>query len=119
MADQPPGLQGSEGQPGNQGGQRHAGPEGQPPGLLGYEGQPGNQGGLSITPSSAWSLNSSAWSLNSSAWSLNSSRVSHRLGRDGGVGDAGVERVFVVVPGAGEWGAVRDVGRQAGIEFGQ
>jgi hypothetical protein len=37
---QPPGLQGYEGQPGNQGG--HGG---QPPGLLGYEGQPGNQGG--------------------------------------------------------------------------
>jgi hypothetical protein len=45
LADQPPGLLGYEGQPGNQGGQPHAGPEGQPPGLLGYEGQPGNQGG--------------------------------------------------------------------------
>jgi len=42
-ADQPPGLLGYEGQPGNQGGQPHAG--GQPPGLLGYEGLPGNQGG--------------------------------------------------------------------------
>ena len=39
-ADQPPGLLGYEGQPGNQGGGG-----GQPPGLLGYEGQPGNQGG--------------------------------------------------------------------------
>src|SRR6266542_702850 len=36
----PPGQQGYEGQPGNQGGGG-----GQPPGLLGYEGQPGNQGG--------------------------------------------------------------------------
>jgi hypothetical protein len=40
FADQPPGLLGYEGQPGNQGGG-----SGQPPGLLGYEGQPGNQGG--------------------------------------------------------------------------
>jgi hypothetical protein len=39
-ADQPPGLLGYEGQPGNQGGGG-----GNPPGLLGYEGQPGNQGG--------------------------------------------------------------------------
>ena len=38
-ADQPPGLLGYEGQPGNQGGGGNA------PGLLGYEGQPGNQGG--------------------------------------------------------------------------
>ena len=46
FADQPPGLLGYEGQPGNQGGQPHAGDGGgQPPGLLGYEGQPGNQGG--------------------------------------------------------------------------
>ena len=43
LADQPPGLLGYEGQPGNQGG--HGGANGQPPGLLGYEGQPGNQGG--------------------------------------------------------------------------
>ena len=34
-----PGLQGYEGQPGNQGG------GGTPNGLKGYEGQPGNQGG--------------------------------------------------------------------------
>jgi hypothetical protein len=39
-ADNPPGLLGYEGQPGNQGGGG-----GMPPGLLGYEGQPGNQGG--------------------------------------------------------------------------
>jgi hypothetical protein len=39
-ADTSPGLQGYEGQPGNQGG--GSGPA---PGLLGYEGQPGNQGG--------------------------------------------------------------------------
>ncbi len=39
LADEPPGLTGYEGQPGNQGGGG-----GQPPGLLGYEGQPGNQG---------------------------------------------------------------------------
>ena len=39
LADQPPGLQGYEGQPGNQGAHNNA------PGLLGYEGQPGNQGG--------------------------------------------------------------------------
>jgi hypothetical protein len=39
----PPGLQGYEGQPGNQGG--HPGNNGTPPGLRGYEGQPGNQGG--------------------------------------------------------------------------
>jgi hypothetical protein len=38
-ADTPPGQQGYEGQPGNQGGGSPA------PGLLGYEGQPGNQGG--------------------------------------------------------------------------
>ena len=36
----PPGQQGYEGQPGNQGG----GGGGQPPGCKGYEGQPGNQG---------------------------------------------------------------------------
>jgi hypothetical protein len=35
-----PGLQGYEGQPGNQGGGNHNGG-----GLKGYEGQPGNQGG--------------------------------------------------------------------------
>jgi hypothetical protein len=40
LADEPPGLLGYEGQPGNQGGGG-----GQPPGLLGCEGQPGNQGG--------------------------------------------------------------------------
>jgi len=40
-----PGLQGYEGQPGNQGGQPHHGNNGTPNGLLGYEGQPGNQGG--------------------------------------------------------------------------
>jgi hypothetical protein len=45
FADQPPGLLGYEGQPGNQGGQPGGGGGGQPPGLLGYEGQPGNQGG--------------------------------------------------------------------------
>jgi hypothetical protein len=40
-ASQPPGQQGYEGQPGNQGGG-----SGQPAnGLAGYEGQPGNQGG--------------------------------------------------------------------------
>jgi hypothetical protein len=44
VADNPPGLLGYEGQPGNQGGQPGGG-GGQPPGLLGYEGQPGNQGG--------------------------------------------------------------------------
>ena len=37
-----PGLQGYEGQPGNQGG---GGSNGTPEGLKGYEGQPGNQGG--------------------------------------------------------------------------
>jgi hypothetical protein len=37
-----PGLQGYEGQPGNQGG---GGNHGTPEGLKGYEGQPGNQGG--------------------------------------------------------------------------
>jgi hypothetical protein len=37
-----PGLQGYEGQPGNQGG---GGNNGTPNGLKGYEGQPGNQGG--------------------------------------------------------------------------
>ena len=36
------GLQGYEGQPGNQGGKNHGG---KAPGLRGYEGQPGNQGG--------------------------------------------------------------------------
>jgi hypothetical protein len=36
----PPGLQGYEGQPGNQGGGNHNGN-----GLQGYEGQPGHQGG--------------------------------------------------------------------------
>ena len=41
VADQPPGLLGYEGQPGNQGGHNN----GTPNGLLGYEGQPGNQGG--------------------------------------------------------------------------
>jgi hypothetical protein len=41
LADEPPGLLGYEGQPGNQGGQTGGGA----PGLLGYEGQPGNQGG--------------------------------------------------------------------------
>jgi hypothetical protein len=45
FADQPPGLLGYEGQPGNQGGQPGGDGGGQPPGLLGYEGQPGNQGG--------------------------------------------------------------------------
>jgi hypothetical protein len=43
VADQPPGLLGYEGQPGNQGGQNNN--NGTPNGLLGYEGQPGNQGG--------------------------------------------------------------------------
>ncbi len=38
-----PGLQGYEGQPGNQGG--HNNSNGTSPGLQGYEGQPGNQGG--------------------------------------------------------------------------
>ena len=37
-----PGLQGPEGQPGNQGG---GGNNGTSNGLKGYEGQPGNQGG--------------------------------------------------------------------------
>jgi hypothetical protein len=41
VADQPPGLLGYEGQPGNQGDQNN----GTPNGLRGYEGQPGNQGG--------------------------------------------------------------------------
>ena len=58
LAATPPGQQGYEGQPGNQGGYHQAGQqgyEGQPgnqgghngisPGLKGYEGQPGNQGG--------------------------------------------------------------------------
>ena len=56
MASNPPGQQGYEGQPGNQGGYHQSGQqgyEGQPgnqgggtsPGLQGYEGQPGNQGG--------------------------------------------------------------------------
>ena len=41
LASQPPGQQGYEGQPGNQGGA-----SGQPAsGQQGYEGQPGNQGG--------------------------------------------------------------------------
>ena len=39
-------------------------------------------------------------------------------GRDGGVGDAGVECVFVVAPGAGERGAAVDLGWQGGIELG-
>jgi hypothetical protein len=43
VADQPPGLLGYEGQPGNQGGSNNN--NGTPNGLLGYEGQPGNQGG--------------------------------------------------------------------------
>jgi hypothetical protein len=43
VADNPPGLLGYEGQPGNQGDQVS-------PGLLGYEGQPGNQGGLPPGP---------------------------------------------------------------------
>ena len=43
VADTPPGLQGYEGQPGNQGGHKNGG--GTPNGLKGYEGQPGNQGG--------------------------------------------------------------------------
>ena len=38
FASVPPGQQGYEGQPGNQGAHQH-------PGLQGYEGQPGNQGG--------------------------------------------------------------------------
>ena len=45
VADQPPGLLGYEGQPGNQGGQNSNNNNGTPNGLLGYEGQPGNQGG--------------------------------------------------------------------------
>ena len=58
LASTPPGQQGYEGQPGNQGGYHHAGQQGyegqpgnqgghngMPPGLKGYEGQPGNQGG--------------------------------------------------------------------------
>jgi hypothetical protein len=48
LAGQPPGQQGYEGQPGNQG-NGSAGYEGQPGnqgnGTGGYEGQPGNQGG--------------------------------------------------------------------------
>ena len=44
-----PGLQGYEGQPGNQGGGQNASVtnnnNGTPNGLKGYEGQPGNQGG--------------------------------------------------------------------------
>jgi hypothetical protein len=47
MADNPPGLLGYEGQPGNQGDQNGGTPA---PGLLGYEGQPGNQGGLPPGP---------------------------------------------------------------------
>jgi hypothetical protein len=42
VADQPPGLLGYEGQPGNQGAHNN---NGTPNGLKGYEGQPGNQGG--------------------------------------------------------------------------
>jgi hypothetical protein len=45
FADEPPGLLGYEGQPGNQRGQPGGDGGGQPLGLLGYEGQPGNQGG--------------------------------------------------------------------------
>jgi hypothetical protein len=45
VADQPPGLLGYEGQPGNQGGQNNNNDNGTPDGLKGYEGQPGNQGG--------------------------------------------------------------------------
>jgi len=41
-ADQPPGLQGYEGQPGNQGGHNNNGTSN---GLQGYEGKPGNPGG--------------------------------------------------------------------------
>jgi hypothetical protein len=49
----PPGLEGYEGQPGNQGGQpptssnnnNNNNNNGTPNGLKGYEGQPGNQGG--------------------------------------------------------------------------
>jgi hypothetical protein len=48
MADNPPGLLGYEGQPGNQGDQNNGGTPA--PGLLGYEGQPGNQGGLPPGP---------------------------------------------------------------------
>jgi hypothetical protein len=44
VADQPPGLLGYEGQPGNQGGHNNNN-NGTPNGLKGYEGQPGNQGG--------------------------------------------------------------------------
>ena len=45
-ADQPPGLLGYEGQPGNQGGHNNNNNNnGTPNGLKGYEGQPGNQGG--------------------------------------------------------------------------
>jgi hypothetical protein len=44
-----PGLQGYEGQPGNQGGttsnNNNNNNNGTPEGLKGYEGQPGNQGG--------------------------------------------------------------------------
>ena len=40
-----PGLQGYEGQPGNQRGHGSNGSNGTPNGLRGYEGQPGNQGG--------------------------------------------------------------------------
>jgi hypothetical protein len=45
--DQPPGLLGYEGQPGNQGGHNNNNNNnnGTPNGLKGYEGQPGNQGG--------------------------------------------------------------------------
>jgi hypothetical protein len=48
FADNPPGLLGYEGQPGNQGDQNNGGTPA--PGLLGYEGQPGNQGGLPPGP---------------------------------------------------------------------
>ena len=45
-ADQPPGLLGYEGQPGNQGGHNNNNNNnGTPNGLKGYEGKPGNQGG--------------------------------------------------------------------------
>jgi collagen type IV alpha len=61
LASVPPGQQGYEGQPGNQGGFHQAGQqgyEGQPgnqggfhqAGQQGYEGQPGNQGGQQHNP---------------------------------------------------------------------
>lgn len=43
LADNPPGLLGYEGQPGNQGGNPGGGQQG-------YEGQPGNQGGPQHNP---------------------------------------------------------------------